>query len=175
MRTTIILAAAILTLVFTGESCRKDKSGTAYLKVRMTDSPGNYQQVNVDILTVRAHVVESNGHEGWYDLPTNSGIYNLLALQNGIDTTIVDMGPLPAGTITQMRLVLGPNNSVMVDSIVYHMDTPSGQESGIKLVGNIALPASYVAPVLLDFNAGESIVLTGNGSYQLKPVIKVMP
>ena len=158
---------------FTG--CKKNDSGTGYMKVRMTDAPGTYQQVNVDILQVRIHLVEANGNSSWIDLPTNAGIYDLLALQNGIDTTIANTINIPQGVITQMRLVLGNNNTVMADSIVYDLQTPSGQTSGVKLNGNMIVPANDTLFVLLDFVASESVVQHGNGEFHLKPVIRVLP
>lgn len=33
-------------------SCKKDKNVTTPVKVRLTDAPGNFQQVNVEILGV---------------------------------------------------------------------------------------------------------------------------
>lgn len=152
-------------------SCKKD-SETGSLSVRMTDFPASYQQVNVEILKVRVHM--GGGAGSWIDLPTKQGIYNLLTLQNGIDTTIVNTTELPAGNITQMRLLLGSNNTLMVNDTIYPMSVPSGNETGIKLVGNIAIPGNTTVNVLLDFVANESIVENGNGTYQLKPAVKVI-
>lgn len=150
--------------------CRKDDNN-GNIMVRLTDAPAAYQQVNVEILKVRVHM--SNG--SWTDLPTNSGIYNLLALQNGVDTTIVNTTQLPAGNITQMRLLLGTHNTVMIDNVVHDLDVPSGTETGIKLVGNIAIPGNATINVLLDFDAAESVIDEGSGAYHLKPVVKVQP
>ena len=108
------------------------------MSVSMRDAAGPYQQVNVEVLRVRVHM----NNTGWIELPTHAGIYNLLALQNGVDTTIVNTTQFPAGEIDQMRLVLGTHNSVMADNIVYAMSVPSGEESGIKLVGDIPVPAN---------------------------------
>ncbi len=52
------------------------------------------------------------------ELGTNQGIYNLLEFVNGQDTLIVDED-IPSGYISQIRLVLGENNTVMVDSVVH--------------------------------------------------------
>jgi hypothetical protein len=149
--------------------CKKEET-EGRIMVRLTDAPAAYQQVNVEILKVRVHM--SNG--SWTDLPTNSGVYNLLSLQNGIDTTIVNTTQLPAGDITQMRLVLGSNNTLMADSVTYPLTVPSGSESGIKLVGGLSIPGNSTLNVLIDFDANQSIVQGGNGDYQLKPVIKVV-
>jgi hypothetical protein len=154
-------------------SCKKEND-TGSLSVRMTDFPADYQQVNVEILKVRVHLSGPGGSGQWIDLPTKKGVYDLLTLQNGIDTTIVNTIELPAGKISQMRLLLGSNNSIMVNDTLYNMTVPSGNETGIKLVGNIIVPANSTVNVLLDFVANESVVESGNGSYHLKPVLKVL-
>ena len=151
-------------------SCKKDTPVTyGNIAVRLTDSPGNYQQVNVDIQKVSVHM--SGG--SWIDLPTHSGVYNLLMLQNGIDTSLVNTTQLPAGKITQMRLLLGIHNTVMVDSVVYNLTVPSGSETGIKLVGNIVVNPNQTLVVKLDFDANASVVLSGT-TYQLKPVVQTL-
>jgi hypothetical protein len=169
MKSKILTAALLaLTVIFTG-SCHKSDEG--HIRVMLRDAPANYQQVNVEILKVSVHM--SGG--SWIDLPTNSGVYDLLLLQNGIDTTIVNTVALPAGKITQMRLLLGSNNTVMADSVIYPLTVPGGSQTGIKIVDPIIIPGNSNVTVLLDFVAFESVVEQGNGSYQLKPVVHVLP
>ena len=153
-------------------ACQKDastKTGAVNLNVRLTDGPGDYQQVNVDILEVRIKTADDTSQ--WLTVPTNSGIYNLLDFQNGADTLIAS-GPVPAVLLQEVRLILGPNNSVMQDSILYDLDTPSAEQSGlkIKIDKSLNLPSDSLT---LDFDAAKSIVTTGNGKFILKPVIKI--
>ena len=65
----------------------------AGLSVRMTDLPGNYDEVNVDI-----RGVEVTGNGGSVTLNINPGIYNLLDYANGVDTLIAT-GDVPAGLL----------------------------------------------------------------------------
>jgi len=153
-------------------SCNKDDdddSGTSVLTIRMTDAPGNFQAVYVDIVGVE--VTGSGG--GTVNLNVNAGIYNLLDFTNGLDTMIA-IGSIPSGKVEQIRLILGANNSVVVDSVTHPLATPSAQQSGLKLqVHNTFLPGvAYM--LLLDFDANQSVVLQGNGTYSLKPVIRVV-
>lgn len=153
-------------------ACEKDNStnaGKTSLQVRLTDGPGDYQQVNVDILEVR--VKTSDDTSTWLSIPTNAGIYNLLDFQNGIDTVIA-MGPVPAVTLKEVRLILGPDNTVMKDSILYDLDTPSAEQSGLKIKVDKSLALTSDS-LTLDFDAAKSIVETGNGKFILKPVIKI--
>jgi hypothetical protein len=171
--------AALFTLglvsIFFLNACKKDKEEFGNIVVNLTDAPAGYLQVNVDIQSIEVHVVPNAGNAQWITLPTQSGIYDLLTLQNGIDSTIVTTNQLPAGKITQMRLILGSNNSVMDNNnAVFPLTVPSGSQSGIKLSGPITVNANTTVQVLLDFDASKSVVQTGNQDFQLKPVIQVL-
>lgn len=167
------LFLTVLSLFILIFACKKDEdssSKSTQFHVYLTDGPGDFQQVNVDIQSVR--VKTSDDTSKWIDLATNAGIYNLLDFQNGIDTLIAT-GPVPSVTLKEVRLVLGPDNSVMKDSVIYDLDTPSAQQSGlkIKIDKNLAITTDSLT---LDFDAEKSIVETGNGKFILKPVIKVV-
>jgi hypothetical protein len=155
-------------------SCESDSdTKTARIEVWMTDSPGDYQEVNIDLLAVEVHVGDDDSESGWRSLPTEKGIYNLLDLTNGIDTLIGEI-EVPAGKISQIRLKLGENNSIKVDGDVHDLSTPSAQQSGLKLQVHQTLEADVTYKILLDFDVARSIVLTGNGKYKLKPVIRTI-
>jgi len=156
-------------------SCKKDKDpGYGNISIRLTDSPGIYQQVNVDIKKVSVHLVPNVGSASWIDLPTKSGIYDLLKLQNGIDTSLVNSTSLLEGKITQMRLLLGSQNTVMVDSIIRNLIVPSGSQTGIKLIGHLTVVANQTLNVKLDFDAEASVVQIDTATYHLKPTIKTL-
>jgi hypothetical protein len=106
-------------------------------------------------------------------LSTKTGVYNLLNFSNGL-STLLATGDVKAGTISQIRLILGTNNSVMVDSVVYPLSTPSSMQSGLKLQIHQTFEAGVTYSILLDFDANQSIVLQGNSTYQLKPVIRTI-
>ncbi len=135
----------------------------------MTDNPFNATAINVDIQAIKVNM--SNDSSGWVDLVTNTGIYNLLDLQNGIDTLLA-VGTVPTGTLKEVRFVLGSNNDIVINNITYPLSIPSGSESGLKIKLNKNLNASLDS-LLIDFDAALSIHQTGNGDYQLKPVLKI--
>ncbi|RMG54628.1 MAG: DUF4382 domain-containing protein [Bacteroidetes bacterium] len=160
-----------LFILFACQSPRVDPSQKQVMfHLHLTDNPGDYQQVNIDLQEVRIKMADSSG---WQTMDTYAGIYDLLQLQNGLDTLIV-ADSLPAGEVDQIRLVLGPNNSIMVDSLLYGLDTPSAQQSGLKVKINKVLVQDSLNAVILDFDAHQSIVARGNGSFGLKPVLRVV-
>ena len=165
----IMYAVFFISLGIFISACKKDNNNTAHLLVRMTDAPANYNAVMVDVKGV-----EVTGEGGnLVMLNVNEGIYNLLDFTNGMDTLIAS-GDLDAGTISQIRLILGTENSVMIDSVVYHLSTPSADQSGLKLQIHQKFEPGVNYTVLLDFDANQSIVSQGNGEYKLKPVIRTI-
>ena len=171
-----LFALSIIALMT--QSCKKEESGSsttptkfANLKIYLTDAPANvYQQVNVEVLQVEIH---STGG-GWQTLPIlNPAVYNLLDYTNGLDTLILN-DSLPVGKISQIRLILGSNNTIMVDSVVYPLSTPSAEQSGLKLQIHQDLEANITYAITLDFDVAKSVHKTGNGTYKLKPVIRTI-
>jgi hypothetical protein len=152
-------------------ACTKnnDSSSGTKLELRLTDNPFNAEEVNVDIVNVRVNYRDDS--TGWIDLNTNAGVYNLLGLQNGVDTLLAT-GTVPANVLKEIRLVLGANNSIKVTGVVYPLTIPSGSESGLKIKLNKKLNATLDS-LLIDFDAALSVHQTGNGKYMLKPVLKI--
>jgi hypothetical protein len=141
-------------------------SGAAHLSIRLTDAPASYDAVNIDL-----QGVEITGPGGKaVTLNTSAGVYNLLDLANGV-TALIASGDLSAGTVSQVRLILGSNNSVTVDGTDYPLKTPSAQQSGLKLQVHYDFQPDVSYAILLDFDALKSVVAQGNGNYLLKPVI----
>ncbi|WP_299989966.1 DUF4382 domain-containing protein [uncultured Pontibacter sp.] len=176
MRTKFLIPFLMSGLVwFSSCDSDSDSNGTARMEVRMTDAPGDYEEVNVDIRSVQIHKENTDSESGWLTLDEiNPGIYNLLDFANGRDTLLASAN-LPAGTISQIRLVLGENNSVKLkNGTVVDLKTPSGQTSGVKLQLNADLREDVTYVVLLDFDAAKSVVARGNGQYNLKPVIRTV-
>jgi len=71
-----------------------------------------------------------------------------------------------------MRLILGSNNSVVIDGKTYDLKTPSAQQSGLKFNIHATLTDGIEYRLWIDFDASRSIVSTGSGNYILKPVIR---
>lgn len=166
----------IITLLFIASvlffSCNKDRTNIlaqyASVEFRLTDAPCDYDHLYIDIQGIEIHS-DSNG---WESLePFNAGIYDILELTNGLDTLLCKV-ILPEGEISQIRLVLGDNNTLVSNGNTYDLKVPSGSTSGLKLNLHKQLVANTSYTVWLDFDACKSIVVKGNGSYSLKPVIR---
>lgn len=183
-----VAAAAVLAACGGGGSS-SSSSAAGQLRVAITDAPAcGYDQVNVTVEKVRVHQssTAADGDSGWSEVvlvPARK--LNLLDLTNGV---LVDLGQteLPAGSYTQLRLQLASNgaNAPYANSLVLSggdgseipMDTPSAQQSGLKMNLNLTVQPNELADVVLDFDACKSVVRRGNsGRYNLKPVVSVLP
>ncbi len=166
-----------------GEAAPTPAPGT--LGVSLTDAPAcGFDAVNVTVVKVRVHhsISASDTDAGWTDITLNPARkINLLGLANGVLDNLGET-PLEAGHYTQLRLVLDPNtasglaNSVMpTGGVETALITPSAVQSGIKLVNQFDVASGERVDLVLDFDACKSVVKRGNGTYALKPVIKVVP
>jgi hypothetical protein len=171
-----VLALAVVSIGF--NACKDDENqdGTASLKVSMSNTitaNREYNEVNIDIQQISVNVsADSNATSGWVDLETIAGVYDLLEFAAGNDTLLAFDTVLTVQTINQVRLKLGENNTIVDGGETYELITPSGQTSGLKIPVEVTLQPGFAYMVVLDFDPYQSVVKTGNGKYNLKPVIK---
>jgi hypothetical protein len=111
--------------------------------------------------------------DNWVSLNTNAGIYNLFDLNNDATVVLVNEVTMPAGEVQQMRLILGPDNSIVIDGATYYLKVPSGEQSGLKIDLNGSIHFHDYITVVLAFDPDHQIVELGNGGYILKPVMHV--
>jgi hypothetical protein len=179
----------VITIValFVGLSSCTDNNDSGELSsvaIKLVDRPGDYEKVNVEVIDVliKRKAVEENATDststdqesGWESVGNvTTGIYDLLELTGGVDALLVE-GDIPSGMLGQIRLVLGENNTVVINGVEFPLKTPSAQQSGLKLKVNEELEAGIGYTFILDFNVDKSIVMAGNsGNINLKPVINV--
>ena len=177
MKRLIYLLPVVLLFIYTG--CTKDNStgpsGTSSgeLKITMVDNPADFDEVNVMVTKVEVHMA-GDSSENWFVVNSVPHTYNLLDLRNGASVVLGDTF-LTVGHYTQIRLILGDSNNVVVNGIPFPLVVPSGTQTGIKLNHEFDIQAGNLYELLLDFDANRSIHITGNGQYIMNPVIRVTP
>jgi hypothetical protein len=163
------LAAGAVTL----NSCDDDDSiagnGDYTYKVRMTDAPGPYDQVNIDIQSIA--IVDGDGNT--VTLDDDLGVYNLLELSNGNSIQLAARN-LDDNQVSQIKLTLGANSTIVVDGTSYPLSFTSSDGAGLTLNVNQTLDSDDDNEILLDFDANNSIVATGANSYKVVPVIRAV-
>ena len=170
------IGVVLMVLMFSCNSDNDSKNDTARVQLKLVDEPGDYLEVNIEIIDIQYK--SSDDDESWVSFipdggyPINVDITELIAGNSLILTDEV----VPVGVLKQVRLVLSDNNTLKIEGEdeLIPLNTPSAQQSGLKLNLNEELEAGFVYTFVLDWNVQKSIVKAGNsGKYNLKPVIKV--
>ncbi len=178
-----LAGAALLGLASCSKSDSNGASGAAKLEVRLTDAPGNFSAVVLDVQKIEVHSKDENDPNGWQTLGFTPQTVNVLDYVNGKSALLVNTDFAP-GDLKEIRLILGPNSYVTgTDNQRYDLKTPSGQTSGVKLkLEKVTLQQNATYQLLLDFDVAKSIVERGSWRasddkkerYLLKPVIRVV-
>ncbi|MES2372726.1 MAG: DUF4382 domain-containing protein [Bacteroidota bacterium] len=198
---TILLSAimAIAVCVITLTACKKSTSseneiaqGKQQMSLYLTDGPGLFDHVYIDIISVkvlvdtskdtRRHDNEDWDRRGaddhkkdssfvWENLNITPGVYDILRFRNGADTLFAAAG-IVKGSIRLIKVELGTNNSVVKDSIVYPISLPAGANNYvlIKLKGHECeeyLPNKR--RLWLDFDITRSILVNAQNKFYLRP------
>ena len=151
-------------------STNNNTSGRGQMEIFLIDAPGDYEQVNVEVVEVRIHRAGEDSLSGWYTISQDTTAVNLLELTDGNYAVLAD-STLPAGEYSQVRLILSDANTVMVDGELHDLEIPSSSQSGLKLNHPFEISDGLTYSVTLDFDADRSIHQTGNGQYKMRPVI----
>jgi len=153
------------------------------IRVALTDAAGPYENVVIAVEEVR--VVPAGGEDddtgggmpvvASFDTPQQYDIADL-----AFATEVLGEASVPAGTYNQIRLVLAENPDTG-DPLNYvtlktdpatklPLNTPSGQQSGLKIVGKYTVEEGVINAIALDFDPERAVVEAGNsGRRNLKP------
>lgn len=172
MKTRFLAALAVtaMTTALLGCSSNPSRTSLGHVDLRLTDAPGDFEHVNVAVTGVSIH----RDGSGWEALEQDSTTFDLLQLQNGV-TTMLASADVPSGHYTQVRLLIGGGSNVVVNGETHPLEIPSGFQTGYKLVGEFDVPAGGTIDMTLDFDAAHSVVLQPDGTYTLKPTVRLAP
>jgi len=190
-----LLALALFTII-SFSSCQKNErsaSGITGLQVYLSDGPGLFDKVNIDVTAVEAKIDTSMGtrHDDrhgdddddrddnrrsddfgfWQSLSAKPGIYDVFTLRNGADT-LLGTGNV-TGTIRKVRITLGTNNSVVKNGVTYPLvlANETGNYLYVKVRSEHHHDSASQAKVWVDFDIARSIY-EKNGTFYLKPVLR---
>lgn len=180
LQSMLIPAVMLITLMLTVQACDDFSTGTSSesgtMKVLMHDNIGDYQELWVDIQRVEVNNL-ADEDTSWVVISEPQERYNLLELINGAHEVLGE-AELEAGIYHQIRLILGDDNTIVVNDSTYQLQTPSAQQTGLKLNIDAEIQEDESFILALDFDADRSVVRRGppqfpdENSYLLKPVIR---
>ena len=173
-------------LAFFALACSSDddtpSGGSARVNFYLVDAPASYDEVWIEVLSLRVKVDEDgadddlnddNDESSWVEIVYDeSQPINLLDLTGG-NSELLGTEDFPEGEIDQIRLILGENNYVIKNGERFDMKTPSAQQSGLKIKVDEEIHGGMSYNLIIDFDAAKSIVEAGNsGQIILKPVLR---
>jgi len=162
--------------------------GTGQLRLLLSDSPvDSADHVYLSVARVEVRRVTDRGSE-WVVLWRGEREFDLLALQNERTAVLAD-NLLPVGTYDEIRLILAEGGGspigapgfrspcdIVIDDESYPIKVPSGEQSGLKLKGEIEITRDTLTLLLIDFNVRKSVVRRGRKmEFLLKPSLKMYP
>jgi len=176
-----LLCGGVMAVVLAG--CGGGGGNTGTLSVSLTDAAGPYANVVVSIKAIYAVPAGQGGDATGAGLPlivsfSPSQVIDVMTLQ--FVQQALGSAQVPAGDYEQLRLVLDPNpasgdpvNYVTLNSAPttkLPLDTPSGQQSGLKILGHFTVQAGELTALALDFDPSRAVVSAGaSGKHNLKP------
>ena len=160
--------------------------GTGTLVLKITDAPAelNISKAVVTISKVQVHMAGSGSNEsgdnqtaenesasaesGWFTVVEGPVEYDLVAIKDVKE--VLGSKELEAGRYTQVRLSVD-SALVTIDGKESNLEIPS---SSVKLIRGFTIEANKTTTLTLDFDAQESIKLTGSDKYIMRPTIKII-
>ena len=158
-------------------------SGTGELELRVTDAPPEgVSAIVVTLSNIEVHKAEAGEEEGWIPLfvatdssGTTSTVPKTFDLMEvtGVEMTL-GKEEFPIGKYTQVRMD--------VDNVLVTFQPSGGSPTTkaaevpsdkLKVVRNFTVREAQKVIVTLDFDAGESVVITDGGDVRFTPVFTV--
>lgn len=191
------LASAVFAMVLVFSACTKSGvNENSSVAVFLTDGPGDFDAVNIDIQKVEVKVDKDEKHKRdenrnrmdddkddhmkrkdefgeWIDLGFQPKVIDVLSLRNGIETQL-GTANIAAGTVRKIRITLGTKNSVVKGGVTYDLllDSQTSNFLYIKLFDDHRERGNRNdVKVWVDFDIASSIV-EANRKFYLKPVLR---
>ncbi|TAM59697.1 DUF4382 domain-containing protein [bacterium] len=172
--------------------------GNASMSIGMVDGQLQMSGDTITAVTLgidKVEVVGNGSAPATVTSYTTPNLVNLLSLTSP-SSPLTFTGTIPAGTYSQIRLLLDTATTTITytdsggasHTVPLSVPSATGPASGlgsgsgadggdgpgtagVKVNVDLSAQAGNAYGFLLDFNAGQSIVLTGSGTFKMKPVI----
>lgn len=195
----IISLSVALLIIATALSCSKSSSSAAgeqNLTMFLTDAPGDYEHVYVDIRAVFVKVESeaedhsgddnggggsddsaddhSNGDDEWINLNANAQVYDLLALNNGIDALLAN-SDIKKGQVHKIKIEIGSNNSIVKNGVTYPLNI-SAEDAEVEIEcerEDFDDDGNSQFRIWLDFDVSSSVIEMAGNIFWLKPYISL--
>src|SRR5688572_11759511 len=171
MKRIVLFTVIGLVAAFGLSSCNDEKpqAEPRQMKVRMTDSPGNYAALNMTITGVEAY----HESQGWIALSSHTHTVNVASLTNGSEVELANKYNMSAGHYTRIKIKFGGTSTLVVNAsgtgigITFNLIWTVPQD--VEIVIDKQIDDNNGANILLDFDVAQSIVESGS-QYTIHPI-----
>lgn len=192
----IAFASLLIVFAMSFSSCSKTgvNNGDA-IQVYLTDGPGDFEAVNLDIQKVEVKLDNDDKHKKddrfgdndddkddhtkkkddfgeWVDLAYTPAIVDVLKLRNGVEKMLADGNV--TGTVRKIRITLGANNTVVKAGVTYTLNLVGETTNFLYIKLNDEhreRGAGNGIKVWVDFDIANSIAEV-NSKFYLRPVLR---
>jgi hypothetical protein len=139
------------------------------IEVRVTDAPPEgVTKVLVTVSRIEVHQADAAEEQGWITVIDGEKTFDLVAVI-GIEE-VLDTKEFAIGKYTQVRM-----DVVSVVVTLEGVDTDATVPSDrLRIVGSFDVEGGVTTVLTLDFDAGQSVIVTGQGRVQFKPTVKLL-
>lgn len=175
----IYLFFSLLLLVVSSSCSNEIESepiNNSLVTVNLKASSSNFNEVNIEVLDIQFRIMEDeNNPAAWQSLNTiNTGVLDLGTLSRTDVITLVDFEEIESSFVYEIRLVLGNNNTAVMNEVSYSLSMPMGMPSECNNIINKQLTANVLYEFVVEFEVEKSIELMPDGDAQLTPKINTL-
>jgi Domain of unknown function (DUF4382)/Carboxypeptidase regulatory-like domain len=192
------MASLVVALAVFLSACTKNgvNASRGNVALYLTDGPGEYDSVFIDITKVEVkvdndslhkhnddhgkndddrddHEKRKDGYGEWVDINFTPALIDVLSLRNGVETKLGEAN-IATGTVRKIRITLGSRNRVVKDSVSYPLELKNETNNllYVKLYDNHRQRgADSSTKVWVDFDIARSIE-EKDGKFYLRPVLR---
>jgi len=200
LKISLVAASLLVAFILIFSACTKngiDASAGGKVAIYLTDGPGEFDAVFIDIQKVEVKIDTSTGYRNnddrckddddrddhqkrkddygeWVDIKFTPAVIDVLSLRNGVETKLGEANIL-AGTVRKIRITLGTQNSVVKNGVTSTLELRNETNNFlyVKLYDKHRernADNSNVS-VWVDFDVANSIY-EKDGKFYLKPVLR---
>jgi hypothetical protein len=156
-----------------------DDGSSGSMTLRLTDAPVD-EATEVVVEFTGVELLRANGAPLLFTFEPRQ--IDLLALQGGDSTALLDGVTVPAGDYRQIRLQVNAGREAsdsyikVDDGSMHALFIPSGNQSGLKLTGGFTVPEGGSADFTIDFDLRKSVTYPPGlgGAYILRPSLRLV-
>jgi len=200
LKISLVAASALVAFMLIFSACTKtgiDGSAGGKVSVFLTDGPGEFDSVFIDIQKVEVKIDNDSLHKKdddrckddddrddhqkrrddygeWVDISFTPAIIDVLGLRNGVETKLGDAN-IATGTVRKIRITLGTQNRVVKNGVSSTLELRNETNNFlyVKLYDKHRQRSadSTSVSVWVDFDVANSIY-EKDGKFYLKPVLR---